>query len=260
MLLEEQSDRFECTLLLSPCRYDYLLKGGKKDLLAYNQVLAESDTEKKFSTGFLLEHLNGDKITKLDEVQETIFHSFPYFSLVPSKLFDKDQCNHYLGTDEVHSFYENFRVKNEELVLVHALPKRLYGGLTKKHKKVAYKHVISAIFRELSNGSEEEVCSIFIVDKIMYVAVVKSGRFLGVNYYEYHHLNDLLYYVALNFSNYKLDKTNTPLHLHGYLEKQSGVVQTLKTYFNRVELDTPNKEYEEKTGKDLLARLFQFIG
>ncbi len=260
LLLEEQSDRFVCKMLVCPDRYDYLLFDNKKNPLAFNQVITSSDTEREFNIGFLLQNLNSDKLTKLDKREESIVHSFPYFSLVPGKLFDKAQLHHYIGKEDVQAFHDKIKIKGEELVLVHAVPQRFHEGLAKKHGKAHYTHVIGAMLTEMNKSKAQDLCSVFVANKHLFIGVMKSGRFLGVNYYDYQDLNDLLYYISLNYQNYKLDRNKVGLRMHGYFEKDSALIRLLSMYYSKVEFGQVNQEYLDKTGIEVISRLFEFVG
>lgn len=238
LLLEEQSKKFEATILISRNAYRYYLHGDKNQLLAYKEHLPDSDIAESFKLGFLIENLKFDKLSKLNHTKVQIFHSWSQFNLVPKALFDSSQLSNYLQCEnddlDFENHYDYIDIGDDSIILAHGIPLKLKSSLESKYNISKISHIIHPIITSLLKLKLTKCCFVFILEDSFYIVMIDNGEIVNVNFHEFRSSTDLLYYISLNYDSLKFDHQQDPIVISGFVSTEAQIIRPIFSYYSKV--------------------------
>jgi hypothetical protein len=98
-------------------------------------------------------------------------------------------------------------------------------------------HTSIAITNALTNvahTANDSFVTLTITNKLLHICVIKNGVFTLSNYYEFKHLDDVVYYTLFTYNQLQLSNTDVNLYLYASLETANTLIVKLNLYIQNI--------------------------
>ena len=166
----------------------------------------------------------------------------PLFTLVPNRLFKKEEKEHYLkplkrpnAASEVY-LINNLQIAKAQLVF--SLPEALINFFNEKYagKAMIYNSIgalINAYARQMNGLSGKQVW-INVHTNLLQIVLFNNKEVIFSNQFRFESEKDFLYFVLLVYNQFKLDPKQIPLHISGQLVKESAIYKAIYRYVKNI--------------------------
>lgn len=171
-------------------------------------------------------------------------------ALFPSTLFDASDLQtianfHFnIQPDEVVQYEE---IKPHGMVVVYTLPKTLLQAAKSAFPQLDVVHAggfTTAYYLNEYKNKPGDHLHVHLWKQHAEICVIRNGKLLLYNIFEYITQEDLLYIILNVFEQLELNPETLPLKLSGEIEKATGPWPLLETYIRFVELENRPTNYQ----------------
>lgn len=159
--------------------------------------------------------------------------------LVPETLFDESSARDVLAlacTLESDSVVFTSRIHGSDIRLICAWPSAWKQVIETQFEEVHLRHFTSILASELIRLHPHETAVIVHVQGFqMDIFVIKDGSPQLFNSFSFQSPEDFLYFVALSFDQFSLNKEIVPLKLIGEIEEGSAIYQLCYKYIRTIQ-------------------------
>ncbi len=195
----------------------------------------------------------------VDEV--ILLFSNSLFSLVPYSMFDEANASNYLkfNTKILKTDFIAFDVIAEEIVNIYIPYANITNYFFDKYGEFEYRHSLSVLIESILKHSEkdEETLKVYLHShqSSYELIVVKSGKLIFANSFEYETKEDFLYYILFTAEQLNLDPETMELILMGHITEDSDEYKMSWKYIRNISFLGPFHSYDLETasfpGKEL---------
>jgi hypothetical protein len=190
-------------------------------------------------------------ILKTQYRQVRIMWGGKVYTLIPDALFDEKESSSYLWfTQSLQPGDIVFtdRLKNLGAANVFAVPAILKETLNQMFPGHRFSHFLTVLAESLliqnKNSSNEIGAFINVGAQFFDLIVIKEGKLLFCNTFEYRNAEDFLYYLLFSFEQLKINPEETGVVLIGEIVKPSAIHDRLMKYIRDVAFIPVNKAWQ----------------
>lgn len=118
-----------------------------------------------------------------------------------------------------------------QLYNVFAVPKEIHDWVTARYPSAKNWHQVSVSLKNISAAATDGCLQVDIRHTGFSVIVVRNGKLLIAQTYEYNTPEDILYYLLKICRQFSLSQSTVKLELSGLVEKESALYRVLYQYF-----------------------------
>jgi hypothetical protein len=218
----------------------------------------------------IVDRLNVEQIAlKISEVEQNGFQKCliafnnPYFSLVPSQVYDSRlteniyQFNNYVVDAEKYQFCSEF-VPDQDLWVVYAVPKELQLLLRQYLGNFEFIHYQNCFLRNKSDSKYKEVF-VNLMDHCMNIAFFDKGKIHVSNHFKVKNTSEVLYYISLIFQEFDLESGSVKIFLSGQTDSLQLDSDRFIEMFGCNPIKLQKQGAENNTKSPLLLDLIQCV-
>ena len=230
-------------------------------------------SEKKHNKSSSPEELFLDLKTSFNTINElndnfnevSIVYATSLYSLVPSSLFDSSKASEYLKFNSkilANDFIAFDNLENHNITIVYIPFININNYLFDRFGDFNYYHSSTVL---LNNILEKEksftLPKVFInvTDTIFDFIVVKNGKLLICNSYEFNTPEDFIYYILFCLEQLKMNPDTVDVYISGSIEKEDQNYNILFNYIRNISFQTIKEELilseKDSSHKNLLLKL-----
>ena len=228
------------SILVGMDSFSYMLQHPERGMHWYRSFALDDSTGNHFD--HLEKLLRGEVALQRTFGKIQIACQFPYFTVIPERLFRKGEERSYLN--HLTDLEASGEVLAEALPpakghMVYHVPGRVYQLLQRFLPDSSLHHFGSLYINHFGNlhfnGSGEHVY-LHITSNRLYALHFREGQLNFQNTFTFKSSKDCIYFVLLIFDQLQLDPQSTQVHLGGQLMTDSEIYRLLDRYLAELEL------------------------
>jgi hypothetical protein len=185
-----------------------------------------------------------EPLLKAEYLKKKIITDSRLFTLVPIHLYDetkKEQICSKLFDSDKEIFIDN-DIEEIQAKLIFGIHQNINEVIQSDFNDFEQIHPLKQIISSCSKHSNKNEMCLYFSENNFTVAIFKQAQLLFVNNFEYHHINDVVYYLLTVLKEMKISTKTIKLNYTGNLHPGSGLRSTLKKYFPKNERLAPSVE------------------
>ena len=176
----------------------------------------------------------------------TFIANNPFSTLVPTALFDEQECESYLRFNHLlpqgcKLFHEP--LKNMDSVNVFALPEKQYVHLRNTWPGIKFTHqttvFIDSVLKEEPYESEDNVY-VNVNSRSFDMAMTRKGKLDFFNSFRFNTKDDFIYFLMFALEQQQLTDRDVPVYFSGLVTNNSEIIRLTERYIRRVRFLRPN--------------------
>lgn len=180
------------------------------------------------------------------------FHSIRYIvnntysTLVPSTLFDENECETYLRFN--HHLPQGYKLfheplRNMDAVNVFAMPEKQYEHLQSTWHDLHISHqttlFVDGILKEEPYDSDINAF-INVNSRSFDLAIVDKGELMFFNSFKFNTKDDFIYFLMYALQQQGLADSDIPVYFSGLISNNSEIIRLCERYIKRIRFLRPN--------------------
>jgi len=186
-------------------------------------------------------YISANKTLKFKTVK--IIFDTPYFSLIPSELYEEGNKKELLSF--LVDLPKNYKLITEKVesvnaVAVFAVPQIAYDEFTKQYPQVTFSHSIITFLKATKNLYKKilkgKTLFIDVNTECFNVLCYNDEKLQLANVYSFENENDITYQLVNMMKQFDMDTMRDQVFISGGIEKQAAVYQKLAKYIKNISL------------------------
>ena len=223
-----------------------LLNKRNLEYLAFEEIKLYDLSDFQTNTEEIESALDNSKLLKLKKSTSSCTIHNNLSTIVPNVLFNEDKTERYLNLSfEMvdNCKYLNNSFQNLDARNVFAIPKNIWRLLKKSVKGAEFYHfstfLIDYLLLKYKNDSNTRAVLVTNDDNFQ-LLILKGHELIFYNHFNYHHEDDLVYFVMFTLEQLKIDKSKLRMTSTGVLSPQSSHLQKLAKYAGEITEEKPD--------------------
>lgn len=162
-------------------------------------------------------------------------------TLVPLPLFKNKNIKEYFyfnQSEEKNETILNNNLKNSDAVNVFSIPTKFIDFFKEKFDNITFYHQSSPFIEnaliENKNQKFEHKVYVYNYESFFDIIVITQQKLLFYNSFKYQNENDFVYYLMNVFEQLKLNTSQTPVFLMGYINKTSACYNSINKFITNI--------------------------
>ncbi len=216
-------------------------------LLALKSIPVTISSEKFLSRRFD-EWVKSEKIVENSFAEVEINYFTRQFTLVPEEFFQfekqNEMANLLFENKNSNQLFHN-HIGNLKADLIAAIPADLILKFDSIFEKYSLFHsAVGLLQKSTEQFGKGVACMLNFYRSSFFTALLKNGRLLLANSYNYQHPNDVLYYTMTILEQHQLQANNCRLVLSGNISEDDEKDKMLRRYFDKTQYFSPDIKYD----------------
>ncbi len=214
----------------------------KQDVMAYSYVIAVGEGREAAFKDFLAQDILQPEFKSV-----SIIIVSPKYTLVPKKFYDDTLLDKYVAMNFEKSENESiitYESVNTDAVLLFPIETTFWAMCRlafKKNEIVSYVPHVAPTLEANCKSRKEKLC--VSVENSFFTALFIKGKELRFcNAFEFHNVNDFLFYVMNIFEQLHLNPLEVEVELSGKINEKSAYYTAIQLFVKKVEIANPPKE------------------